>query len=83
MEQYSMASGTVIFLNGVSSCGKYAQRYAAGSNIVRLDPDVAEIFPDSDSVNKALRTLIKISRQTTKKAPQQPINEATQEGDAD
>jgi hypothetical protein len=55
---------TYDFSSGVR--GKYAQRYAAGSNIVRLDPDVAEIFPDSDSVNEALRTLIKIARQTTK-----------------
>jgi hypothetical protein len=72
---------TYDFSGGVR--GKYAQRYAAGSNIVRLDPDVAEIFPDSDSVNEALRALIKIARQTTKKVQQQPINEATQEGDTD
>jgi hypothetical protein len=72
---------TYDFSGGVR--GKYAQRYAAGSNIVRLDPDVAKIFPDSDSVNEALRALIKIAQQTTKKAPQQPLNRATQEGDAD
>jgi len=41
--------------------GKYASRYAEGSNIVVLSPDVAKSFPDSESVNEALRLLIKIS----------------------
>ncbi len=35
--------------------GKYAARYAQGSNVVVLDPDVAAEFPDSASVNRALR----------------------------
>jgi hypothetical protein len=47
--------------------GKYAERYAAGSNVVVLSPDVAEVFPDSESVNEALRALIKIARQACKK----------------
>jgi hypothetical protein len=38
--------------------GKYADRCAEGSNIVVLDPDVAREFPDSESVNRALRELI-------------------------
>jgi len=37
--------------------GKYAQRYAAGSNVVVLDPDVARLFPTARSVNAALRKL--------------------------
>ncbi len=37
--------------------GKYAAPYAEGSNVVVLDPDVAEAFPDSEAVNKALRVL--------------------------
>jgi hypothetical protein len=37
--------------------GKYAARYAAGTNLVRLDADVAAVFPDSDSVNRALRAI--------------------------
>jgi hypothetical protein len=49
--------------------GKYAERYAAGSNVVVLSPDVAEVFPDSESVNEALRALIKIARQTSKRIP--------------
>jgi hypothetical protein len=35
--------------------GKYAERYARGTNIRALDPDVAAAFPDSESVNNALR----------------------------
>lgn len=42
--------------------GKYAERYAREVNIVRLDADVAEVFPDSASVNKALRPLAEIIR---------------------
>jgi hypothetical protein len=42
--------------------GKYVERFKSGSNIVILSPDVAEIFHDSDSVNEALRTLIRITR---------------------
>ena len=37
--------------------GKYADRYARGSNVVVLDPDVAEAFPDSEAVNRALRSV--------------------------
>jgi hypothetical protein len=40
--------------------GKYAARYAEGTNLVRLDPDVAKVFPDSAAVNNALRALVKI-----------------------
>lgn len=40
--------------------GKHAARYAQGSNVVVLDPDVAKVFPDSESVNKALRALAEI-----------------------
>jgi hypothetical protein len=38
--------------------GKYAERYKAGTNLVLLAPDVAQAFPDSESVNKALRVLL-------------------------
>jgi hypothetical protein len=38
--------------------GRYAKRLAEGSNIVVLEPEVAAAFPDSDSVNKALRQLM-------------------------
>jgi hypothetical protein len=42
--------------------GKYAKRYAQGSNVVVIDPDVAEYFPDQDSVNESLRGLVAILR---------------------
>jgi hypothetical protein len=42
--------------------GKYAARYLAGTNVIVLDPDVAELFPTSDSVNSALRALANIIR---------------------
>ena len=35
--------------------GKYARRFAEGSNVVVLDPDIASRFADSTSVNDALR----------------------------
>ena len=42
--------------------GKYAHRYNAGTNLVLLAPDVMRYFPDQDSVNSALRTLIGIAK---------------------
>jgi hypothetical protein len=39
------------------------KRKTFGSLSVRLDPDVAELFPDSESVNEALRFLIRITRE--------------------
>lgn len=42
--------------------GKYVERYKTGTNVVLLDPDVAQAFPTSDSVNEALRLLIQISQ---------------------
>jgi hypothetical protein len=44
--------------------GKYAARYQEGTNLIILAPDVAKVFPDSQSVNQALRLLIKVARQT-------------------
>ncbi len=40
--------------------GKYAKRFHQASNIVALDPDVAERFPNSEAVNQALRALADI-----------------------
>lgn len=42
--------------------GKYAERYAQGANVVILEPDVYEIFHDSESVNEALRPLANLIR---------------------
>ena len=46
------------FSNGIR--GKYAKEYKDGVNIIKLDDDVRKIFPDSESVNNALRTLINL-----------------------
>ncbi len=48
--------------------GKYAGRFARGSNVVVLDPDVAQVFKDSESVNKALRALAGIIQHQSEKA---------------
>jgi len=52
------------FSNGVR--GKYAKRCAAGTNIVLIDSDVLEYFPDQKSVNEALRSLVSILRRKQK-----------------
>lgn len=49
--------------------GKYVERYRSGSNVVVLEPDVAPFFPDTASVNEALRALIKVATQATKAQP--------------
>jgi hypothetical protein len=41
--------------------GKYARRYKEGTNLVLLDPDVAEAFPTDESVNQALRLLMRLA----------------------
>jgi hypothetical protein len=42
--------------------GKYYDRYQQGTNVVVLDPDVAAVFRDSQSVNQALRLLIDVAK---------------------
>lgn len=49
-----------LFRSGVQ--GKYADRYREGTNMVLLDGDVAEAFPNDEAVNAALRLVIKLSR---------------------
>lgn len=41
--------------------GKYAERYRAGVNLVRLEADVARAFPTEEAVNEALRLVIKMA----------------------
>jgi hypothetical protein len=48
--------------------GKYAKRYAQGTNVIVIDPDVAKVFPDHDSVNQALRSLAEIIKRQKKVA---------------
>jgi hypothetical protein len=42
--------------------GRYASRYAEGTNLVPLDPDVAAAFPDPAEVNAVLRAVAGIIR---------------------
>jgi hypothetical protein len=49
--------------------GKYAARFAEGTNLVLLEPDVAARFPDSRSVNEALRALVAVADRTTGPRP--------------
>jgi hypothetical protein len=48
LEEYDFSTGVR---------GKYAKRYAAGTNVVVIEPDVAKYFPDHVAVNQALRSL--------------------------
>ena len=54
------------FSKGVQ--GKYAKSYAEGTNVVIIEPDVAKVFPDHDSVNQALRSLVEIIKRHKKLA---------------
>jgi hypothetical protein len=41
--------------------GKYARQFREGTNLILLEPDLAERFPDSAAVNRALRALVEIA----------------------
>jgi hypothetical protein len=45
--------------------GKYFQQYREGTNLVLIDPDLHEVFPDSVAVNKALREYLSSRKVTT------------------
>jgi hypothetical protein len=47
-------------VNGIR--GKYYEGYKSDTNLVLLSPDVSAMFPDEESVNKALRDLIKLAQ---------------------
>ena len=63
------------FSSGVR--GKYAQRYREGTNLVRLDDDVAEMFPTSQEVNAVLRTLGALIRRHEKSGSAKRPGEST------
>lgn len=46
--------------------GKYVQRFAQGSNVIVLSPDLVEMFPDSEAVNNALRLLVDIANKNVR-----------------
>lgn len=52
--------------------GKYVERYRTGTNLVLLDPDVAQAFPNAQAVNDALRLLIQIAQRQQLNTVEQP-----------
>ncbi len=56
------------FTGGVR--GKYVARIANRRNVITLEPDVAEVFTDSESVNQALRGLLPIIQKQAEKVHQ-------------
>ncbi|MCX6030598.1 MAG: hypothetical protein NT169_15030 [Chloroflexi bacterium] len=50
--------------------GKYAARLGESSNIVVLDPEIAEVFPNAQAVNAALRGLLELARTSARLSPQ-------------
>ena len=48
--------------------GIYAERFRSGTNLVLLDRDVREAFPDDRTVNETLRVIAKIAKQQGKRA---------------
>ena len=48
--------------------GKYAERFHVGTNLIRLEPDVARAFTDDASVNATLRSLIELAESRVKVA---------------
>ena len=49
-------------------CGKYAEQYKRGTNLVLLSPDVAAHFPDDRSVNATLRRVIRLGKRTARRS---------------
>lgn len=53
---------------GTGVRGKFAKRFKEGTNLILLSPDVANAFPDSDSVNEALRGLLHVAERAASNA---------------
>jgi hypothetical protein len=50
--------------------GRHHRAYKEGTNIVLLEPDIARVFRDSASVNRALRLLMEVARDQTSRGVQ-------------
>ena len=48
--------------------GKHSERVQQGTNIAIIAPDLLDTFPDSETVNEALRSLKQIAQRTRKRA---------------
>ncbi|MDP2982527.1 MAG: hypothetical protein Q8O92_04265 [Candidatus Latescibacter sp.] len=55
---------------GVMVRGKYSSRMKESSNVIVLDPDIAEAFPNAKTVNQALRGLIELAKGSVHAASQ-------------
>jgi len=55
--------------------GKYSWRFAEGSNVIVLDPDVARVFPSSVAVNRSLRKLARLTKRGRRAASQTVLRE--------
>jgi hypothetical protein len=55
--------------------GKYVEHYRAGTNVVLLDPDVAQAFPTSGAVNEALRLLMEIAERQKPNTALEPTSQ--------
>ncbi len=63
--------------------GKYYRQAAAGTNLMLIEPELAEVFRDSQSVNRALRLLIDTAEAAagpTARRPHQPLKRTTAKG---
>ncbi|MGH9970990.1 MAG: hypothetical protein ACREBG_24805 [Pyrinomonadaceae bacterium] len=58
--------------------GIYAKRYRSGTNLVLLDRDVREAFPDDESVNEALRVIAKAAKQQALQVRKTPVRSRRQ-----
>lgn len=57
--------------------GATAARYREGTNVVAIDPDLLDVFPDGASINEALRALAPVLRQRRgRRPPNKPIQRA-------
>ena len=55
---------TLETLRGKGVRGKYFAKVSKGSNVVKLDPEIAKVFTSADAVNAALASVIEISKLT-------------------
>ena len=46
-----------------------SKRKSFGGTTIQLDPDVAEVFPDAEAVNEALRLLIRVTQENQPPIP--------------
>jgi hypothetical protein len=55
--------------------GKYADRIKEESNIILLEPDIAQAFPNDEAVNKALRSLLELATASTRLTKQSKMRQ--------